>query len=124
MSAVTVAPLLSTPRRRLDGTDRNRRVLRLVQSTPRPPPEGGPYAHLLVAWDRALETAGRALNAAEGTKVYAGSELLRRRRRLSEERGWLVRLRELGPSDPLPRFLEPAVGVWNGAGELRFSPDE
>src|SRR5205809_1200993 len=106
MSALAVAPLRSASTDSgTSGMDRERRRLRLVQSTPRIRPRSDPRTHLLETWDRALEATGRALDAAERTKVYASSELAQRRRHLSEERSWVLRLRDLGPYDALPRLL-------------------
>lgn len=106
MSALAVAPLPSASADSGSfGMDRERRRLRLVFSTPRTLPGSDQRTHLLETWDRALEATGRALDAAERTKVYSSSELAQRRWRLSAERRWLLRLRDLGPYDALPRLL-------------------
>jgi hypothetical protein len=58
-------------------------------------------------WNRVLDATEQALSAAEATNVLAGPELLWRRQRLTEERRWLVRLKELGPYDPFLDFVDP-----------------
>jgi hypothetical protein len=104
MSAIAVAPNRSAPGPRVHGTNRERGVLRLVRSTRSPLRPNSSLAHLIETWDRVFDATEQALNAAEGTKVLPGPELLWRRQRLGEERRWLVRLKELGPYDPLPRL--------------------
>jgi hypothetical protein len=104
MSAIALAPDQSAPGPRADGTNPERGVLRLVRSTRSPLRPNSSLAHLIETWDRVFDATEQALNAAEGTKVLPGPELLWRRQRLGEERRWLVRLKELGPYDPLPRL--------------------
>jgi hypothetical protein len=107
MSAIAVAPDRSAPRPRAHGTNRERGVLRLVRSTRAPLRRNSSHARLIETWNRVLDATEQALNAAEATNVLAGPELLRRRQHLTEERRWLVRLKEIGPYDPLPRLRDP-----------------
>jgi hypothetical protein len=98
MSAIALAPNRSAPGPR-HGTNPERGVLRLVRSTRSPLRPNSSLAHLIETWDRVLDATEQALNAAEMTKVLPGPELSSRRQRLSEERRWLVRLKELGPCE-------------------------
>ncbi|HEY8776532.1 MAG TPA: hypothetical protein VIM33_08665 [Gaiellaceae bacterium] len=105
MSAPASAPLeLAAPERPPpNGACRERRHLRLLSPT-REPIAGRLPVHILDLWAGALNANGSALDAVEDMKVYADEELHRRRQRLSVERRWLARLREVGTYDPLPRL--------------------
>ncbi len=94
-----MASALPEPRRRAPTRDARRLPgvphLRVVPPwrAPRESQRGLP-ADLLEAWERALDVAQSALNSAAALRVYDRPGLDRCRRRLSEEREWLVRLRE------------------------------
>jgi hypothetical protein len=103
----TAPPKFAVPARRLDDRQQEPRRLRLLSSSRTP---SRLDVGVFESWDRALKVSERALDEVGAAHILSGSELVRYRRHLMNERRWFARLIETGSYEPLP-------GLRSGAGE-------